>query len=86
MNGIDVREIKLELRYPNSRQEDVTDAFMRGYMGAVEIGNKAIEKLEDENAKLRELIADLLEAYLMDGGWIKPFEDRAVGLGVEVDG
>lgn len=24
-------ELKLELRYPESRQEDITDAFMRGY-------------------------------------------------------
>ena len=24
-------EIKLEKRYPNSRVEDITDAFMRGY-------------------------------------------------------
>lgn len=55
MSGIDVREIKLELRYPDSRQEDVTDAFMRGYTGAIEVSNRAIEKLQAENAKLREL-------------------------------
>ena len=54
---IDVREVKLKLRYPDSRQEDITDAFMRGYTGAVEIGNKAIEKLESENARLRELVS-----------------------------
>ena len=24
-------EIKLTKRYPNSREEDITDAFMRGY-------------------------------------------------------
>ena len=53
---IDVREIKLSMRYPESRQEDITDAFTRGYTGAVEIGNKAIKKLEAENAKLRELV------------------------------
>ena len=52
---MDVREIKLNMRYPESRQEDITDAFSRGYTGAVEIGNKAIKKLEAENAKLREL-------------------------------
>ena len=55
---IDVREIKLSRRYPESRQEDITDAFTRGYTGAVEIGNKAIEKLEAENTKLRELVQD----------------------------
>lgn len=25
-------EIKLEKRYPHSREEDITDAFMRGYV------------------------------------------------------
>ena len=56
---IDVREIKLNMRYPESRQEDITDAFTRGYIGAVEIGNKAIKKLEAENTKLRELVRDM---------------------------
>lgn len=56
---IDVREIKLNMRYPDSRQEDITDAFTRGYTGAVEIGNKAIEKLEEENATLRDLVRAL---------------------------
>lgn len=51
----DVREVKLNLRYPESRQEDITDAFMRGYTNAVEIGNNAIKKLELENTELREL-------------------------------
>ena len=65
----DVREIKLNMRYPESRQEDITDAFTRGYTGAIEIGNKAIKKLEAENAKLRELARGLQycanEAYGM---------------------
>ena len=51
---IDVREIKLNMRYPESRQEDITDAFIRGYTGAVEIGNKAIKKLEAEKKSLAE--------------------------------
>lgn len=38
MSHIDVHEIKLNLRYPNSRQEDITDAFMRGYQEALKIG------------------------------------------------
>lgn len=58
---IDVREIKLSMRYPESRQEDITDAFTRGYTGAVEIGNKAIKKLEAENARLRELLEAILQ-------------------------
>jgi len=62
----DVREVKLNLRYPESRQEDITDAFMRGYTNAVEIGNKAIEKLEIENTELRKLAIDLWH-LLYDG-------------------
>ena len=38
MSHIDVHEIKLYMRYPNSRQEDITDAFMRGYQEAMKIG------------------------------------------------
>lgn len=57
---IDMREIKLDLRYPESRQEDITDAFTRGYIGAVEVSNKAIEKLKAENEKLWEALAETL--------------------------
>ena len=58
----DVREVKLNLRYPESRQEDITDAFMRGYTNAVEIGNKAIEKRELEINRLRTQLADVTES------------------------
>ena len=64
----DVREIKLNMRYPESRQEDITDAFTRGYTGAIEIGNKAIKKLEAENAKLRELVADMWHEGMCECG------------------
>lgn len=40
-------EIKLNRRYPESRLEDVTDAYMRGF----EVG---LATRTDENAKLRE--------------------------------
>ena len=52
--GEAMREIKLELRYPESRQEDITDAYMRG----VEFG-MASNNLKEENATLRELVQDL---------------------------
>lgn len=52
--------INLNMRYPESRQEDITDAFTRGYTEAVEASNNAIKKLEAENAKLRALVADML--------------------------
>ncbi len=42
-------EIKLNRRYPESRLEDVTDAYMRGF----EVG---LAMRSDENAKLRELV------------------------------
>ena len=90
---IDVREIKLNMRYPDSRQEDITDAFTRGYTGAVEIGNKAIKKLEEENAKLRELVADAHackendgcceDCYVDEGDC--PIEQRMRELRIEVD-
>lgn len=49
-----MREIKLERRYPESRQEDITDAYMRG----VEFGMTR-NNLKEENATLRELVQDL---------------------------
>lgn len=36
-------EIKLEKRYPHSRTEDITDAFMRGYQQGCEDGYKKKE-------------------------------------------
>lgn len=84
---IDVREIKLDLRYPESRLEDVTDAFTRGYVGAVRAGNDAIKRLEGENAILREALADLWPraAFTMHKenreSWVKLLRE----LGVEVD-
>ena len=45
-------EIKLNRRYPESRLEDVTDAYMRGF----EVG---LAMRADENAKLRELVRNV---------------------------
>lgn len=65
MSELDVREVKLQLRYPESRQEDITDAYMRGYKSVMQVTDKLItrlneenEKLKAENAKLRELVQD----------------------------
>ena len=46
-------EIKLEKRYPDSRAEDITDAYMRG----VAAGRALSER---EIMKLRDLVAELL--------------------------
>lgn len=59
MSDIDVHEIKLNLSYPNSRQEDITDAFMRGYQGAVKIGNDAVRRVKAEKAALERRIDEL---------------------------
>ena len=84
---IDVREVKLNLRYPESRQEDITDAFMRGYTNAVEIGNRAIVKLESENERLRELCADLYAIRDRSGTYhVTALQVRLDELGIEVDG
>lgn len=83
MSDIDVREIKLNLRYPNSRQEDITDAFMRGYQGAVKIGNDAVRRVKaeketlirridelcQENERLRQQNAKLDELLPENGRW-----------------
>lgn len=33
-------EIKLEKRYPESREEDITDAYMRGYEAGATMGRR----------------------------------------------
>ena len=55
MSELDVREVKLQLRYPESRQEDITDAYMRGYKSAVQVTDKLIARLTEENEKLRNV-------------------------------
>ena len=48
-------EIKLEKRYPHSRVEDITDAFMRGYEQGVKDAlrdiNKTLERSLHEQVK-----------------------------------
>lgn len=59
MSHIDVHEIKLNLRYPNSRQEDITDAFMRGYQEALKIGHDSGRSFKAEKTALEARIDDL---------------------------
>lgn len=54
MSATDEHEIKLEPRYPESRHEDIIDAFMRGHLKACETSFKAIEELEAMNKRLRK--------------------------------
>lgn len=60
MSDLDVREVKLQLRYPESRQEDITDAYMRGYKSVMQVTDKLITRLNEENAELRKLVLDML--------------------------
>ena len=39
-------EIELHRRYPNSRPEDITDAYMRGLNAGMEIANSQHERVE----------------------------------------
>lgn len=59
MSHIDVHEIKLNLRYPNSRQEDITDAFMRGYQEALKIGHDSGRRGKAEKDALETRIDEL---------------------------
>lgn len=91
-------EIKLESRYPESRHEDITDAYMRGYESGYndsavhyELEHcpacKNIADLQEaleENAKLRKLIEDLQVAPCCGSEcWMK-LSDRMREVGVEV--
>lgn len=80
---IEVKEIKLSLRYPDSKQEDITDAFMRGYTNAVDATKKAIERLEKDNDKLRELVVELYEDQCDECDRWK-YRDCMQELGIEV--
>lgn len=39
-------EIKLHRRYPDSKPEDITDAYMRGLEAGMEIANSQHERVE----------------------------------------
>ena len=57
-------QIELQSRYPDSRPEDITDAYMRGF----EVG---LAMRTDENARLREQ-----NRYLMKGDLLHVLTDQ----------
>lgn len=63
-----MNEIKLQQRYPNSRHEDITDAFVRGYEAGY---NDSSVHYELEHCPSCKNVADLQEALdfisLIDG-------------------
>ena len=64
----------------------ITDEQYREAMGAVRAANERMDLLEAENAKLRELVADLWEyIYIGTAQDGQRLHDRTRELGVEVD-
>lgn len=54
--------IKLKRRYPNSRTEDITDAFSRGFEVGYNAGYKDAEKhYQEECRQLRNYLSAILD-------------------------
>lgn len=68
-------QIELQRRYPDSRPEDITDAYMRGF----EVG---LAMRADENAELRELVRRMF--YAVHPVDREKFLTNVAELGVEV--
>lgn len=81
LGGGRVSTIELHERYPQSRREDIIDAYMRGYING-------LQTCQTDNAKLRELMVDI---YASADFWLDHFGDshkfrkRMRELGIEVD-
>lgn len=56
-----MREIKLTRRYPDSRPEDITDAYMRGLNAGIEIANSQHERHTDALERRIERIDGMLD-------------------------
>lgn len=54
-------EIKLTRRYPDSRPEDITDAYMRGVAAGMEIANSQHERRTDALERRIERIDGMLD-------------------------
>ena len=76
-----MREIILKKRYPHSREEDITDAFMRGYQqGRVDAVDKMVKSL-DSMAEDMEHFGDFEKAKgVTSAAWLisymRDFADR----------
>lgn len=73
-----IDEIDLKLRYPESRLEDVTDAFMRGYQSCLETRPnptwvKWLESLRHDEVKtLGDAVEQLMYEAIEHGGDMGP--------------
>lgn len=54
-------EIKLTRRYPDSRPEDITDAYMRGVAAGMEIANSQHERRTDALERRIDRIDGMLD-------------------------
>lgn len=82
-------EIKLTRRYPDSRPEDITDAYMSGFEYGYNMGHKAVDDLQAENNKLRDLCSFLYRIHVAEQKWqgAEPYrivKAQIEELGVEV--
>ena len=82
-------EIQLKRRYPDSRPEDISDAYMRGFEYGFDMGHKAVDDLQADNDKLRDLCSFLYRIHAAEQEWqggepYKIVKARIEELGVEV--
>ena len=76
--------IKLEKRYPQSRDEDITDAFMRGYLAGRSSADRPTGEWVDENGKPA---TGLYSAYCLNcGEWSEYLTDYCGNCGAKMGG
>lgn len=79
-------EIELHERYPESRTEDITDAYLRGFQACTELMYNPLVKVSESQ---RELIIDMWYAavtnmdYAERYAFIGEFNKRMRLLGIE---
>lgn len=84
--------VKVPIRFSEKAQKDLYEMCM-AYKELAEMRGANNEKLESENAKLRELVEDMLSCIEIRAAFNRPpttdmyeqFAKRASELGIEVD-
>ena len=69
--------IKLEKRYPQSRDEDITDAFMRGYLAGRSSADRPTGEWIKYNSTYRTAICSQCEKVTMFEKWgdkVRPYD------------
>ena len=71
-------EIKLTKRYPNSRTEDITDAYMRGWNDALDaVQNGKFHIAEQTEPQTERTLVDGLSAFVTR---FNPFSDESLWI------